>query len=55
MRPSAGNCWRTISKGLLAALKRMRKAGAGSPTAARQMREGADLVVKLADRLQEPA
>jgi hypothetical protein len=38
---------------LLEALKRMRLQGAESPHAARQMREGVDLAVKLADRLQQ--
>jgi hypothetical protein len=31
----------------------MRKANATSPEAARQMREGVDLAVNLADRLQQ--
>ena len=38
---------------LLEALKRMRREGSASPHAARQMREGVDLAVKLADRLQQ--
>ena len=38
---------------LLEALKRMRREGSPSPHAARQMREGVDLAVKLADRLQQ--
>ncbi len=38
---------------LLEALKRMRLQGTESPHAARQMREGVDLAVKLADRLQQ--
>ena len=33
----------------------MRKAEDPSPESARQMREGVDLAVKLADRLQEAA
>lgn len=37
---------------LLEALKRMRRDGSESPQAASQMREGVDLAVKLADRLQ---
>ncbi len=40
---------------LLEALKRMRKAEDTSPQSARQMREGVDLAVKLADRLQQAA
>jgi hypothetical protein len=40
---------------LLAALNRMREAGEASPAAIRQIREGADLAVKLADRLQATA
>lgn len=38
---------------LLEALKRMRREGSESPNVARQMREGVDLAVKLADRLQQ--
>ncbi len=38
---------------LLEALKRIRKSENRSPQAARQLREGVDLAVKLADRLQE--
>ena len=39
---------------LLEALNDMRKSPAGkSPEAARQIREGVDLAVKLADRLQQ--
>ena len=38
---------------LLDALNMMREANATSPEAARQIREGADLAVKLADRLQQ--
>src|SRR5262249_14843424 len=37
---------------LLAALNRMRATAPESPEAARQLREGADLAVELADRLQ---
>ena len=37
---------------LLDALKRMRRASDQNADAARQIREGADLAVKLADRLQ---
>ena len=37
---------------LLEALKQMRKADDPSPESARQLREGVDLAVKLADRLQ---
>jgi len=37
---------------LLEALKVMRKTNAPTPEAARQIREGVDLAVKLADRLQ---
>ncbi|MFI4971551.1 MAG: hypothetical protein ACHP7H_02630 [Hyphomicrobiales bacterium] len=37
---------------LLEALKQMRKAEDPSPQSARQLREGVDLAVKLADRLQ---
>jgi hypothetical protein len=40
---------------LLAALSRMREAGEASPVAVRQIREGADLAIKLADRLQATA
>ena len=40
---------------LLEALKQMRKAEDPSPQAARQLREGVDLAVKLADRLQGAA
>ncbi len=36
---------------LLEALNRMRRAGDDSPQAARQMREGVDLAVELANRL----
>ena len=38
---------------LLTALEAMRRTKIESPDAARQMREGVDLAVKLADRLQE--
>jgi hypothetical protein len=38
---------------LLNALNRMRRAGSDNPQAARQIREGVDLAVKLADRLQQ--
>lgn len=38
---------------LLEALKRMRREGNATPHTARQMREGVDLAVKLADRLQQ--
>jgi hypothetical protein len=38
---------------LLTALNTMRRAKIDSPEAARQMREGVDLAVKLADRLQQ--
>jgi hypothetical protein len=38
---------------LLTALNTMRRATIASPDAARQMREGVDIAVKLADRLQE--
>jgi hypothetical protein len=38
---------------LLTALEAMRRTKIASPDAARQMREGVDLAVKLADRLQE--
>ena len=37
---------------LLEALKKMRQAGDQTADTARQLREGADLAVKLADRLQ---
>ena len=37
---------------LLDALERMRRAGDQNADAARQLREGADLAVQLADRLQ---
>ena len=37
---------------LLEVLKRMRRNEASSPEAVRQIREGVDLAVKLADRLQ---
>ena len=40
---------------LLDALKQMRRADDPSPESARQMREGVDLAVKLADRLQQTA
>ena len=40
---------------LLEALKRMRKSNDTSPQSVRQIREGVDLAVKLADRLQETA
>jgi hypothetical protein len=49
-RLMAGNLER-----LLAALKQMRKADDPSPESARQLREGVDLAVKLADRLQATA
>lgn len=38
---------------LLEALKRMRRQGNETPHTALQMREGVDLAVKLADRLQQ--
>jgi hypothetical protein len=38
---------------LLDALNQMRRANTDSPQAARQIREGVDLAVKLADRLQQ--
>lgn len=38
---------------LLEALNRTRRAGDGSPESARQIREGVDLAVKLADRLHQ--
>ncbi len=38
---------------LLDALNRMRKTSDVKPDAARQIREGVDLAVKLADRLQQ--
>jgi len=38
---------------LLNALNKMRRAKSDSPEAARQIREGVDLAVKLADRLQQ--
>lgn len=37
---------------LLEALNRMRRSSNPNPNAARQIREGVDLAVKLADRLQ---
>ena len=37
---------------LLEALNRMRRASINTPESARQLREGVDLAVKLADRLQ---
>jgi hypothetical protein len=40
---------------LLDALKKMRRADDPSPESARQMREGVDLAVQLADRLQQTA
>jgi len=40
---------------LLDALNKMRRANSDSPEAARQIREGVDLAVKLADRLQQNA
>ena len=40
---------------LLDALKKMRRADDPSPESARQMREGVDLAVELADRLQQTA
>jgi hypothetical protein len=40
---------------LLEALNQMRKGNDPDPTAARQIREGVDLAVKLADRLQRNA
>jgi hypothetical protein len=40
---------------LLDALNKMRRAGGDSPQASRQIREGVDLAVKLADRLQQNA
>jgi hypothetical protein len=38
---------------LLEALNRMRRSGTPDPNTARHIREGVDLAVKLADRLQE--
>jgi len=38
---------------LLEALNQMRKANDTDPTSVRQIREGVDLAVKLADRLQQ--
>jgi hypothetical protein len=38
---------------LLEALKQMREANDTSPQSVRQIREGVDLAVKLADRLQQ--
>lgn len=38
---------------LLSALNRMRRTKTPTPEAARQIREGVDLAVKLADRLQQ--
>ena len=46
----AGNLERPLQ-----ALKQMRKADDPSPESARQLREGVDLAVKLADRLQTTA
>ena len=40
---------------LLDALKKMRRADDPSPESARQMREGVDLALQLADRLQQTA
>ena len=40
---------------LLDALKKMRRADDPSPESARQIREGVDLAVQLADRLQQTA
>jgi hypothetical protein len=40
---------------LLEALKKMRRDSDQNPDAARQMREGVDLAVKLAERLQSVA
>jgi hypothetical protein len=40
---------------LLRALNVMRQTQSGNPQAARQIREGVDLAVKLADRLQQNA
>jgi len=40
---------------LLDALKKMRRADDPSPESARQMREGVNLAVQLADRLQQTA
>jgi hypothetical protein len=40
---------------LLEALNKMRKSGDTDPAAARQIREGVDLAVKLADWLQQNA
>ena len=40
---------------LLEALNKMRRAGDAKPEAARQIREGVDLAVKLADILQQNA
>ena len=40
---------------LLDALNKMRRSNPDSPQAARQIREGVDLAVKLADRLQQNA
>jgi hypothetical protein len=50
MQLMAGNLER-----LLEALKQMRKVDDPSPESARQLREGVDLAVKLADRLQATA
>jgi hypothetical protein len=38
---------------LLEALKQLRQADNANPESARQLREGVDLAVKLADRLQQ--
>jgi hypothetical protein len=40
---------------LLEALKALRSAADPNPASARQLREGVDLAVKLADRLQQTA
>ncbi len=40
---------------LLQALKALRSAADPTPSSARQLREGVDLAVKLADRLQQTA
>jgi hypothetical protein len=40
---------------LLEALNKMRRAGDSKPEAARQIKEGVDLAVRLADRLQQNA
>ncbi len=47
------NCWRIISNGCCAALNIMRKNNDNDPVSVRQIREGVDLAVKLADRLHQ--